>query len=401
MNTTIHQVTILDSSSDYHLQTVDLTIEKNKIKKITLSDQLSGNLFLSQGWIDIFADFSEPGFEYREDLLSGSQAAKKGGFKHVFVLPNTEPTISTAAEVSSILQKSNSAEVNLYPLGSISNELKGQSLAGMLEMKAAGAVAFTEGWKSIEEANLSLKALEFVKAFEGILIYLPYLPSLSKDGWMHEGITSTLLGMAGIPTLSESIYVHRELELCAYADSKIHFTGISSAQSLALIRAAKEKGIEVTCSVTPYHLLWTDEQLKSYNSLYKIMPPLRTEADRLALIEGVKDGTIDMITSHHRPASWDEKMKEFEYTEWGIAGIENVLPLLLKAIPDLSKEQLAQALVYNAQKVFGLPSNSIKVGVNINELTLFDTLTEASHQKVTKAFNHVPMSEGWKGTIIF
>lgn len=401
MNTTIQQVKILDPSSSFHLQTVNIVIEDNIITDIFPVEKHSDSLFLSQGWIDIFSDFSEPGFEYRENLISGSRAAQKGGFKHVFLVPNTLPGISTAAEVANVVNKSKSLAINLYPLGSISEDLKGVSLSGMMEMNQAGAVAFTEGWKSIEDANLSLKALEFVKAFDGILIYLPYLPSLSQDGWMHEGVTSTLLGMAGIPELSETIFIQRELELCKYADSKIHFTGLSSAKSVDLIRRAKQEGLKVSCSATPYHLLWNDQVLNSYNSLYKIMPPIRAEEDRLALIEGVKDGTIDMITSHHRPANWDEKMKEFEYTEWGIAGIEHVLPLLLKSIPDLQIEHMVDLLVYNAQNIFGIPRTVIEVGTNINELTLFDTEKRASDSIETKAFNHVPLSEVDRGAIIF
>lgn len=411
MQTLIKQVTILDPKSSFHLKTVDVLVEGKKIVQISkniegeFDKEIAGkSLYLSQGWIDIFSDFSEPGFEYREDISSGAAAAQAGGFKQVFVLPNTLPTISSQSEVHLIKQKAQHLPIEIHPLGSISHSLEGKSLAGMLEMKRAGAIAFTEGWNSIEDANLSLKALEFVKAFDGVLIYLPYLESLSSEGWMHEGKQSTLLGMAGIPSISETVFIQREIALAEYAESQIHFTGISCKESVDIIREAKKAGVRVTCSVTPYHLLWTDEELTTYNSFYKMMPPLRTVEDRAALRGGVLDGTIDVITSHHRPSSWDEKHKEFAYTNWGIAGIQLVLPLILKAMPKTDPALLADLLVYNAQKIFKTQLYPVEEQTEVVHLTLFDVegdLEPTSYSKSSKAFNQYELKESLKGQIIF
>jgi len=411
MQTLIKQVKILDTKSSFHLKTVDVLIEKGRITQLLpkivgdFEKVIEGkSLYLTQGWIDIFSDFSEPGFEYREDIASGAEAAQAGGFKQVFVLPNTLPTISSQSEVQLIKQKSQFLPVEIHPLGSISQSLKGIALAEMLEMRKAGAIAFTEGWNSLEDANLSLKALEYVKAFDGVLIYLPYLASLSDEGWMHEGQQSTLLGMAGIPTIAETVFIQREIALAGYAGSKIHFTGISSKESVKIIREAKKAGVRVTCSVTPYHLLWTDEELTTYNSFYKTMPPLRTAEDRAALRAGVLDGTIDLVTSHHRPASWDDKNKEFAYTGWGIAGIQMVLPLLLKAMPEIQPELLSDLLVYKAQEIFNTQEYPIEEQAEVVHLTLFDAAGEIhpeSFKKSSKAFNQYELKESLKGQIIF
>ncbi|HLS71909.1 MAG TPA: dihydroorotase [Chitinophagaceae bacterium] len=410
MQTLIKQAVILQKDKKNLKKAVDILVENNKIKKIAdlIPEKeeytiISGKkLFLSAGWIDIFADFSEPGYEYRETIEQGLLAAKSGGFKQVFLLPNTEPSISTQSEVLFVKQKAQNSGLQVHPIGAVTKNLEGKELAEMYEMKEAGAIAFSEGWNSINDANLSLKALEFVKAWNGIIIHLPYLEELTKDAWMHEGVQSTLLGMAGIPEIAETIFIKREIELAKYAESRIHFTGISAKKSVEIIRNAKKEGVQVTCSVTPYHLLWNDKELETYNSLYKIMPPLRTEEDRQALVEAVMDGTIDCISSHHRPANWDEKTKEFEYANWGIAGIEYLLPLVLKAIPNISAERLAALLVYNAQEIFGIKmEDDIAEGVDISKLTLFDMEDNFISQKgKSKAYNQPEISENMLGRIL-
>jgi dihydroorotase len=215
-----------------------------------------------------------------------------------------------------------------------------------------------------------LKALEYVKAFDGILIQMPTDNALAAGGLMHEGSLSTRLGMPGIPSLAESLMVQRDIELTRYADSRLHITGISSAESVALIRAAKEDGLDVTCSVTPYHLLLTDQALQTYDSAYKVTPPLRTEADRQALIAGLGDGTIDCIASHHRPQDWDAKAKEFEYAGEGMAVQELVFPLVMQAVSDaVPLDRVIDALTTAPRRIFGLPEVSIDKGTGA--FTLF------------------------------
>lgn len=409
MNILIKQVKVYQVQSEHHLQEVDVLVNNGIIQKIDKNIALEEgyklvegkSLSLSQGWLDIFADFSEPGYEHRENLNTGAEAALKGGFKQVFVVPNTLPSVSTQSEVLFIKQKTAHLPVKIHPLGSVSNQLEGKDLSEMYEMKTAGAVAFTEGWKAMQDANLMYKALEFIKAWDGVLIYLPYDKSLTDGAWMHEGVKSTLLGMAGMPFIAETIAVQRALDLTAYTGSKIHLTGLSAKESVELVRTAKAKGVKVTCSASVNHLLWTDESLETYNSFYKVMPPLRTEEDRQALIEGVLDGTIDMITSHHRPANWDEKTKEFEYTNWGMANIEFVLPILLKAIPQISAEKLTELLTYNAIATFGQKEVVFLKGAAIKDFTVFDMKEERAIVKgSSKSYNQLSIEEGWKGKIV-
>ncbi|KAK6024711.1 hypothetical protein OSTOST_09474, partial [Ostertagia ostertagi] len=252
-------------------------------------------LTLSTGWVDLFADYCEPGYEHKETIASGLDAARAGGFTDVLLLPNTNPVIDSKSGVQALLQRVAGHTVRLHPLGAVSREIAGKALAEMLDMRAHGAIAFTDGWHPVQNSSLLLKALEYVKAFKGIILQMPVDTSLSAGGLMHEGEISTRLGMPGIPALAETLMVHRDIELVRYTGSRLHITGISAAESVAMIRAAKAEGLDVTCSVTPYHLALNDEALLQYSSLYKVTPPLRSEADRQALIEGLSDGTIDCI----------------------------------------------------------------------------------------------------------
>jgi dihydroorotase len=222
-----------------------------------------------------------------------------------------------------------------------------------------------------------LKALEYVKAFDGILIQMPMDEALGAGGLMHEGVQSTRLGMPGIPSLAESLMVQRDIELTRYTRSRLHLTGISTAESVTLIRKAKAEGLDVTCSVTPYHLLLTDEALQTYDSAYKVTPPLRTEADRQALIAALADGTIDCIASHHRPQDWDAKAKEFEYAGEGMAVQEIVFSLVLRAVGEaVSLHRIIDALSAAPRRIFGLQQAAIEKGATPC-LTVFDP--EASY----------------------
>lgn len=376
----IKQVKIVDRQSDFHNKVVDILIEKGKIKTIAPSVDAKADhiiegkdLCISPGWVDIFADFREPGFEQKETIASGLNAAAAGGFTHVFVTPNTHPVVSTKSIVEFVLRKAAGHLVNLSPLGAISKDVEGKNLAEMLDMHSHGAVAFTDGWKPVQNANLMLKALEYVKAFDGILLQLPVEDSLSAGGLMNEGEMSTRLGMAAIPEMAETLLLHRDIELLRYTDSKLHVTGISTATSVEMIRKAKAQALDITCSVTPYHLVLTEDKLSGYSSMYKVTPPLRSEADRQALIAGLKDGTIDCIASHHRPQDWDAKTKEFEYAADGMNLQEITFPVLWNALRnDVDVETLLNALGKNARTIFGLGTPAIKEG-GTAELTIFTT----------------------------
>ena len=360
MQLLLKKVTILSPTSKYHLKKKDILIKNGLIEKIadsinekvkTVIDEK--NVYVSIGFMDLFADFCEPGYEHNDTIATGMKASLAGGFTDVCLLPNTNPIIQNRSTIESI--KSKSDLVNLHPLGAVSKNTEGKDLAEMYDMKQGGAIAFTDGKKTIQDAGLLLKALQYIKTFDGVIIEIPENTSISKHGLMHEGIASTKLGMPGKPAISEYIAIQQSLELVSYTNSKIHFTGISTKKSIELIKQAKKQGLQVTCSVTPYHLLYTDADLETYDSLYKVNPPLRTDEDRKALLKAVEDGVVDSIASHHFPQDWDSKIKEFEYAKNGMITLQTMLPSLLKASSKITLEKWISLLTEKPREILSLP----------------------------------------------
>ncbi|RQO32482.1 dihydroorotase [Taibaiella sp. KBW10] len=404
----IKNIQVADPTSAYNGKNVDIFIEKGIVKQIGKSlsvqakDIIQGKgKFIAPGWISLMTDFAEPGFEHRETIDTGLQAAANGGFTQVIVLPNTQPTMATKSVVAFVQQKAKGHPVGIHVLGAVSQNIEGKNLAEMMEMYHSGAIAFSDGWKPIQNAGLMQKALEYVKAFEGTVVQIPVLAELS-DGLMNEGPNSVQFGMPGIPVIAETLMVHRDIELARYTQSKLHLSGISTAESLNLIKKAKKDGVQVTCSVAPYHLLYTDDILATYDSLYKVNPPLRTEKDRKALLKGLEEGTIDAIATHHKPQDWDAKVKEFEYTQSGMATLESCWPMLVKAAPNVSAERWAALLSNNIAGIFGLPIHSIEEGTAAR-YTIFDFTTEwtlTTGNKATMAYNTPLLNEPVKGKAV-
>jgi dihydroorotase len=395
MSIIIRQAKVIDPQSKWHNKLVDITVtptsgsKKGKVEmtaskgdgkaSITREDHQvwdGESLFVSHGFIDIFADYREPGYEHKETIESGLRSAAAGGFTDVFLVPNTNPAVSTKSTVQYILQKANGGPVKIHPLGSITQNIEGKALAEMLDMHANGAIAFSDGWVPVQNANLMLKALEYARSFDGVLLQLPVDASLSAGGLMHEGVMSTRLGMAGIPILAETILIHRDIELLRYTDSKLHVTGVSTAEGVDMIRKAKAEGLKITCSVTPYHLALTDESLNTYDSVFKVTPVLRSEADRQALINGLNDGTIDCIASHHRPHEWDAKAKEFEYASDGMSVQELAFSIVYTAVgKQVPLERIIEAFTVQPANIFGLHPGAIEVSPS---LSLFTTSGSSS-----------------------
>ncbi|MBA3828746.1 MAG: dihydroorotase [Taibaiella sp.] len=377
MRVNIRQAIIIGAPS-HNDKAADIFIENGVITAIAPAIDKKADvvvaaegLHVSAGWVDVFADYREPGYEHKETISSGLNAAAAGGFTDVFLTPNTEPVAAGKSVIQYILQKAQGHTTSVHPLGAVSQNAEGKVLAEMLDMHTHGAIAFTDGWKPVQNTNLFLKALEYAKAFNGVLLQIPVDNSLASGGLMHEGTVSTRLGMAGIPTLAETLFVHRDIELLRYTNGRLHITGLSSAESVAMIRRAKADGLDVTCSVTPYHLALTDEALAGYDSLYKVSPPLRTEADRQALIVGLADGTIDCIATHHRPHEWDAKAKEYEYAADGMNIQEVAFNVLLQATGNqVALGTLINALTTNPRRIFGLQQPVIAEGSPAS-LTLF------------------------------
>lgn len=360
MQLLVKKATLLNPNGKFHLKKKDILIKNGRIEKIGDNLESKGskiidkkNTFVSSGWTDVFSDFCDPGHEYKEDLISGSAAAAAGGFTDVCLIPNTQPITSSKSGIEYIKSKSNL--VNLHPLGAVSKNLEGKDLAEMYDMKTSGAIAFTDGLKPVQNSGLLLKALQYIKSFDGVILQVPEDTSLAKHGLMHEGEVSTQLGMQGKPGIAESILIQRDLSLLQYTESKIHFTGISTKKSVDLIRQAKKQKLQVSCSVTPYHLLYTDSQLTNYDSMYKVNPPLRTEDDRQALLKGIEDGTIDCISAHHFPQDWDAKQVEFEYAQYGMIGLQTVLPMLLQTSKTIGIEKWISMLTDKPRAILSLP----------------------------------------------
>lgn len=369
MKILLRQATIIDPSSPFHLQKADILIVNGVFQQIdtsisTETDHMVNmeGAFVSPGWVETFTNACDPGFEYKETIESASLAATHGGYTDVMILPNTTPVVHTKAGVEYLVQRAKQLPVHIHPIAAITKNTEGKELAEMYDMASRGAVAFSDGTKSVQDAGLLLKALQYVKAIDKTIIQLPDDKSINPHGLMNEGIVSTQLGLPGKPTIAEELQIARDIELMKYTGSKLHFTGISTQKSVEQIRKAKTEGLPVTCSVTPYHLYFIDEDLKEYDTNLKVNPPLRTAADRQALQEAVIDGTIDCIAAHHSPEDIDHKIIEFEYAQYGMIGLQTAFAVVQKVLPQLSPEKLVSLFAVQPRNIFGLEQASIKVG---------------------------------------
>lgn len=384
MNVLIKSATIVDPKSDFHNQTCDILIEKGIISQI--SEQIKNpdkvkeisldNLHVSQGWFDSSVSFGEPGYEERETIANGLETAARSGFTDVAVNPNTNPVIDSYADISFLRGKAKGNAVNLYPIGALTKNSDGEDLAELFDMKNAGAIAFYDYQKPVRNPNLMKLALQYASNFGGLIYSFPQESKISGLGVMNENVMSTSLGLKGNPTIAEELQIVRDLFLLEYTGGKLHIPTISSAKSVELIRNAKAKKLDVSCSVAIHNLILTDDVLKTFDTRFKVAPPLRTQSDSDALIEGLKDGTIDMVTSDHNPIDIEHKKIEFDYAKYGTIGLESAFGALHTAFT--IKKTID--LLTKGRERFGIKSAPIHIGSEA-KLTFFNPIENYQFDK--------------------
>lgn len=403
MKIIIRGAKIIDSKSPFHNQTVDLLIVDGFIKKIgtalTNTDNIEelklDNLHLSQGWFDSSVSLGEPGFEDRETIANGLDVAAKSGFTAIALQPNSLPVIDNQAQVNFVKNRANGFATQLFPIGALTKESEGKDMAELYDMKNSGAVAFGDYTKSLDNANLLKIALQYVQDFDGLVIAFAQDDKIKGNGVVNEGIVSTRLGLKGIPSLAEELQIARNLFLLEYTGGKMHIPTISSAKSVQLIKDAKVKGLNVTCSATVHHLVLTDEKLEEFDTRYKVTPPLKTESDRQALLNGVLDGTIDMITTDHNPIDIEHKKMEFDMAKNGTIGLESAFGALMTVLP---LETIIEKFT-SGKTIFSIPNNSISEG-EIANITLFNPEGNSAFTKeniLSKSKNSAFLGANLKG----
>lgn len=382
MNIIIKKAKITDPTSPHNGQIADIHIASGKIISIGKDIVAKGakivdapGLHVSPGWIDLFADFADPGYEFRETLETGAGAAAAGGYTNVCVIPNTQPAVDQKSVVEYVVQKAQQLPVSIHPLGSITRGAEGKDLAEMYDMKLSGAIAFSDGKAPLQSAGILVKALQYIKSFNGVLIQVPDDKSISPNGLMNEGITSTKMGLPGRPEIAEEIAVASNVKLAAYAESNLHLTGISTEGSVKLVKEARQKKVAITCSVTPYNLVFCDEDVTTYDSNLKVNPPLRNKKDRKALQKAVAEGVIDCITSHHIPQDKDHKVVEFEYAKNGMISLQTTYAALNTHLPEITQERWVELLAINARRILNIPVPTIAEGSEAS-VTLFQPKQE-------------------------
>jgi dihydroorotase len=384
MNLLIRSATITDPNSAFNQQIADILIEDGVIIQIAKDIKSDAEVFdakgkhVAPGFFDLNCNIGELGLETKEDLQSGSKAAVAGGFTGLALMPNTQPPVHSKSEVEFILNKAKGNLVDIFPLGTISHKSEGKDMAEMYDMHQSGAKAFTDGKYPIQDAGLMERAMLYVQGFGGLVFSYPEDKAIAGKAKVHEGEISTLLGMKGIPSLAEELMIARDLYLAEYTGSKVHFSTVSTERSVDLIRQAKAKGLQVSCDVAAHHLVLTHKDLLGFDSQYKVKPPLRTDADVTALINGLKDGTINAIVSQHTPHEIEFKDVEFEVAEFGMIGLQTALSLALQA--GLTAELIVQKLSVAPRQILNIEVPQIAEKQKAN-LVVFDAKEEWTYTK--------------------
>lgn len=380
MNLLIKQATVIDSTSPHNGRVVDILIEKGvitQIKKSIVPEKgiktiEAEGLHVSAGWLDMQVNFCDPGYEHKETLNNGLKSAAKGGFTSVCLMSGTNPPLHNKAQIEYVANRAKDNLVDVLPIGTLSHNQEGKDLSEMYDMKISGAVAFSDYKKSTKDAGLILRALQYSQNINSFIITHCDDKTISHDGLVNEGVTSTKLGLKGIPALAEEIMLQRNIQILEYTGGKMHIPTISTKGSVELIKKAKAKKLNITCGVAAYNLLLDDSELEGFDTNYKVNPPLRTKDDIDALKKGIADGTIDVIVSDHAPQDIESKDLEFDHADNGMIGLESCFGVLNMALSSkLSLENIIDTLTKNPRTILGLDALSVKEGAEAN-LTLFN-----------------------------
>jgi len=379
MNILLKSATIIDASSKHHLKKRDILIENGIITKINgsipntqnIKEISLENLHISQGWFDSSVSFGEPGFEERETIENGLKTAAQSGFTHVAVNTNLNPVSDSKSTIKFLKSEGEKSLVNLYPIGALTNKCEGKNLAELYDMKNEGAISFYDYKKPIENPNLLKIALQYSQSFDGMVQSFPFEKAIAKQGMVNEEVNSTRLGLKGIPALAEELQIARDLYILEYTGGILHIPTISTKKSVALIKEAKKKGLQVTCSVAISNLILTDDVLETFDTNYKLLPPLRTKTDIKALLKGLKEGVIDGVTSDHNPIDIEHKKTEFDHAYYGSIGLESCFGALNTVLDTETAIQMLTGL----KGAFNIPQHSIEEG-NQADLSLFNPMEE-------------------------
>ncbi len=410
MQILIRSARVVDAASPFDGQVCDVLIEQGLIRQIgqSLSADKSvrvvegANLHVSPGWVDMRVLAQDPGFEHKEDLTSVCRAAAAGGFTDIAVLPNTQPVVDAKDTLGYVRRLGEGQPVRIHVIAAVTQKAAGNEFADMLDLHHAGAVAFSDGTHPLQNPDLLLKTLQYLQPIDGLLMNHPEEELLTRFGQMHEGVQSTLLGLKGMPSLAEELMVERDLRLLDYVlggfpDGKgqpslrpvLHFSTISTARSVELIRQAKALGMPISCDVAAHQLVFDDSVMVEFDTNLKVNPPFRSTNDLAGLWAGLADGTIDAIVSDHTPQDSESKNLEFDQADFGIIGLETVFSAVITYNRELPLAQLVAKLTTQPRHILRLPELLIAEG-EVASLTLFDPTATWTYERTASKSKNSP-----------